>query len=103
MQRLGVRSPTAVEREITQYDSPSPTHSPQPPLQAPPIHQGQDNPVSDVQRAELAAMAREHKAKRVAPKAKVSAKARDNDEPWFVRFKHLAQGLYNLDSTNTGE
>ncbi|XP_022109927.1 uncharacterized protein C1orf87-like isoform X2 [Acanthaster planci] len=100
--RLGVRSPTAVEREITLYDSPSPTHSPPPSLQAAPIGQGQDNSISDAQRAELAAMAREHKAKREPPKAKMAAKAKDDDEPWFARFKHLAQGLYNLDSTNTG-
>ncbi|XP_038068511.1 uncharacterized protein C1orf87-like [Patiria miniata] len=98
--RLGVRSPTAVEREITFYDSPSPTHSPPTNLQAPPPGHHQASGINDMQRAELAVMAREHKVKRSVPKP--AAKTRDDDEPWFVRFKHLARGLYNLDSTNTG-
>ncbi|XP_071799869.1 uncharacterized protein C1orf87-like isoform X2 [Asterias amurensis] len=95
--RLGIKSPTTVEREITLYDSPSP-----PPLDSgpPSAHIRVDHGNSE--QAELAVMAQENRQKRQqAMAAKIPVKVKE-DQPWFARFKHLAKGLYNLDSTNTG-
>ena len=48
-------------------------------------------------------MAQENRQKRQqAMAAKIPVKVKE-DQPWFARFKHLAKGLYNLDSTNTGK
>ena len=85
-----------VEREITQYDSPSPTLDSHPPV----ANYKQVNSGSTEQ-AELTAMAQQHRQKRQSANVKVPVKVKE-DEPWFTRFKHLAKGLYNLDSTNTG-
>lgn len=101
--RLETRSPkkgiSAVEHEITRNDTPSedrvsPTLPPTP-------HGGDQSEV-----AQLKALARQHRQKREnqqrAAMQNRQVAQRADDDPWFDRFMHLARGVYNSDSTNSG-
>nr|XP_006817613.1 PREDICTED: uncharacterized protein C1orf87-like [Saccoglossus kowalevskii] len=79
-------------------ESPSPTRS------AIVGHNGNINDDS-YQRNQLEDMAKKHREKRIREMQKKAAKVKkqpEDDQTWFERYRHLAQGLYNADSTNTG-
>lgn len=105
-QRLETRAPkkviSEVEHEITRNDTPSEDRvSPT----VPPTTPGSENH-SEV--AQLRALAREHRQKRelqqrAAARSNQQNVQRPDDDPWFDRFMHLARGVYNSDSTNTGK
>ena len=98
-QRLGHRSPTDVEREITRYDEDYPSSQPS-------SSHATNRHNSATERSQLEALARDHRAKAMQAnqeKQRQRAKAEEEEgERWFERFMHLAKGLYNADSTNTG-
>lgn len=102
LQRLETRSPkktiSDVEHEITRNDTPSEDRiSPS----LPPSTAGSDEV------AQLRALAREHRQKRESQQRAAlqnhQTAQRPDDDPWFDRFMHLARGVYNSDSTNTGK
>ncbi|XP_071842950.1 uncharacterized protein [Apostichopus japonicus] len=99
--RLETRSPkktiSDVEHEITRNDTPAEDRiSPS----LPPSTAGSDEVT------QLRALAREHRQKRESQQRAAlqnhQTAQRPDDDPWFDRFMHLARGVYNSDSTNTG-
>ncbi|XP_077981639.1 uncharacterized protein LOC144436671 [Glandiceps talaboti] len=83
-------------------ETPSPTKTDNDPI---PVQQQQYN-ISDgsYQASQLKALAKQQEDKRIKDMQKKAAKdaASEKDQTWFQRFMHLAQGLYNADSTNSG-
>ncbi|XP_070563731.1 uncharacterized protein C1orf87-like [Ptychodera flava] len=89
--RLGRRETTPSPEAELQHirETPSPTQ-----------HVNDDS----YQRAQLKVLAKQNEQKRIKQiQAKAAKEAgMKKDENWFERFMHLAQGLYNADSTNSG-
>ncbi|XP_071952522.1 uncharacterized protein C1orf87-like [Antedon mediterranea] len=88
---LGPVRKSSVEEYVTRDDTPSPA-----------IESSSDGAEDVYQRKQLTYLAKKHQALRDQSQEMMDAVVDNEVEPWFSRFMHLAQGLYNSDSTNTG-